>query len=91
MHLDQSHENAEFAQWLLQVGNGTNTPDDGTIEFPASMKASENTLSALINDIYPNLHRPDKPDSYFLDRTILSPRNDEVAYINKEVLQGFTG
>ena len=91
MRLDQSPENAEFAEWLLKVGKGTDLPDDGTIEFPANMQASQNNLNGLIDDIYPDIQIPGKEDSYFMDRTILSARNDEVAHINKEVLSRFPG
>lgn len=90
MHLEQSAENAEFAEWLLKVGNGDDLPLDGTIHFPPDMKCPGNSLSSLIDTIYPNVEQP-QPNKYFLDRTILSPRNDEVAHINNEVLKRFPG
>ena len=49
-------------------------------------------LSDLIQTIYPNIQNADDfPDSYFLERAILSPRNVEVDEINSLVYSHFPG
>lgn len=47
-------------------------------------------IENLINAIYPDVNHP-QPDDYFLDRTILAPRNDEVDTINEEIAKLFPG
>ncbi|KAJ6466772.1 hypothetical protein C8R45DRAFT_761579, partial [Mycena sanguinolenta] len=56
------------------------------------MKLPSNNVQSLINAIYPGLstipsnHQLDK---YFLDRTILSARNDDVDDLNRKLLDKF--
>ncbi|KXN91862.1 hypothetical protein AN958_11542 [Leucoagaricus sp. SymC.cos] len=47
-------------------------------------------MDDLINFIYPDIQLP-QPDQYFLDRTVLSSRNDEVDDINAAILDKFPG
>lgn len=82
---------ANFASWLLDIGHGRNQPIDGGIKLPDHMRAGPNgTLDDLINNIYPALASVNpagaNEDTYFADRMILSPRNDDVHAINKTVL-----
>ncbi len=91
MHLDQTPENVEFAHWLLTVGAGEGLTDDRTITLPASMRLANNSLSELIKYIYPNIQAGHFQDRFFLERTILSGRNDDVDKINQQVLDMFPG
>ena len=50
------------------------------------MITPHNTLQSLINIIYPNIAIQLKPDSFFLDRTILTAKNDAVDAINAYLL-----
>jgi hypothetical protein len=57
-----------------------------TISLPRTMITPHNTLQSLINIIYPNIAIQLKPDSFFLDRTILTAKNDAVDAINAYLL-----
>lgn len=79
----------EFATWLLKVGGGEDLPDDCSIELPAHMRCA--TLEDLSNTIYPDLPQPGHSDQYFLERSILSCRNDDVDDLNASLLNRFPG
>jgi hypothetical protein len=55
------------------------------------MKCPQNTVDSLIDSIYPRLDQQHHGNAYFLERTILAPRNDDVAVINSMVLSRFMG
>jgi hypothetical protein len=82
-------QEAEFAQWLLEVGHGTQIDDNRTITFNPMMRVR--TVDQLISSIYPDIHNMIPPPQYFLDRMILAPRNTEIEQINKAVLQQMSG
>jgi ATP-dependent exoDNAse (exonuclease V) alpha subunit len=89
-----SDEDKEFAQWLLEVGQGRNSDNDGNIKLPINMKLPANTQDALIQEIYPGLQMiqtGEENDQYFLERTILSARNDDVDNLNHKLLDKFPG
>jgi hypothetical protein len=89
-HLDRTPESEEFAKWLLDVGAGKGIDDSGNIELPAHLKCG-NTVDDLINSVYPDIHIGNKPDAYFLERTILACKNDDVFDVNKIMLDKFPG
>jgi hypothetical protein len=91
MWLCRSPESAAFAQWLLEVGEGRNLSQEKTISLPRAMITPHHTLDSLINLIYPNIAEQPKPDSFFLDRTILTTTNDCVDEINTHLLNMFPG
>jgi ATP-dependent DNA helicase PIF1 len=88
---NQSPESVAFAQWLLQVGEGQGLTPDRTISLPKTMVTPYNTLDSLIDLIYPDIAIQPKPDSFFLDRTILTTTNDNVDEINSHLLSRFPG
>jgi len=49
------------------------------------------TIHTLIEALYPGIQAANKPDNYYLDRTILSCKNDDVDDLNKEILGKFPG
>ncbi len=55
------------------------------------MRMANNSLSELIKYIYPNIQAGHFQDRFFLERTILSGRNDDVDEINQQVLDMFPG
>ena len=55
------------------------------------MCLNDKTLESLINTVYPGIEHGNKSPEYFLDRTILACRNDEVDDINEAVLAKFPG
>jgi hypothetical protein len=82
----------DFAQWQLEVGKGGHTDDNCNITLPDHFKCPENTVSSLINTIYPGISNPHQhPDEYFSQRVILACRNDDVDDLNHTVLQKFPG
>ena len=90
MHLDCSPDSGLFACWLLEVGAGRHELAQSVL-LHQSMIIADNTVKSLIDSIYPNIAIPNHPDSYFLDRTILCCRNDDVDAINQEILGTFPG
>jgi len=92
MRLDRTPESDAFAQWLLGVGAGHQLGPNASITLPPSMRLSENTVDSLINTIYPHVaDAQGNPDQYFLERTILSSKNDAVDDLNSAVLEKFPG
>jgi ATP-dependent DNA helicase PIF1 len=89
MRLGQSEEDCAFAEQLLDIGHGTTTAADGSIILDPSLKCGEN-LDSLISSIYPGVSLG-ADDQYFLDRTILAARNDDVDDINTKVLEQLPG
>lgn len=90
---DSSPEAQEFAKWLLDVGHGRNSiGESGEMLLPAYMNAGN--LDALIQYIYGDIgtHTDAPPPShYFLNRIILSARNDDVDEVNSHVLSLMPG
>ena len=88
--LDRTPESEAFASWLLEVGRGYNLPADNSITLPPEMCCGDNPES-LISTIYPAIAEPNHSDQYFLERTILSGKNDDVDEMNASILQKFPG
>jgi hypothetical protein len=79
-----------FSSWLLDIGHGRGLADDGTLQLPHGMIASD--VNTFINEIYPGIQSsPPPPPNYFLDRMILSPRNSDVADLNTQILDMLPG
>jgi hypothetical protein len=91
MCLNQSPQNIGFAQWLLDVGEGKGLSPEKTMSLPAAMLTPHNTLQSLISLIYPNIAVQPKSNSFYLDRTILSTKNDAVDEINTDISDLFPG
>ena len=91
MRLDRTPQSEAFAQWLLKVGSGSELAPDKSIELPANMRLPRNDVQNMINSIYPGIDQPDKPDQFFLERTILSSKNDTVDQLNHVILDKFPG
>ncbi|KAI3908384.1 hypothetical protein MKW98_012479, partial [Papaver atlanticum] len=61
------------------------------VNLPSAMSKCAG-LHELISKIYPGIEEMSKPTAeYMTERTILSPRNDEVSKINKIVLEMYNG
>ena len=78
-----------FANWLINVGHGTNLDMNRTIPFNVEMRVPD--PSSLIEQIYPNIDHIIPPPPYFLDRIILAPRNSDVDDMNCAILDRFPG
>ena len=80
-----------YAQWLLQLGNGTlpkarGQADASIIELPPSlcMRAS---IPELIHWTFPNLQVNYAHEGWLSGRCILAPKNTMVEAINKECVE----
>lgn len=89
MRLDAGAEEAEFAQWLLEVGHGRGIADDGTIAIPTEMKCPD--IKTLTDFVYPGIDGMTPPPEYFLERTILAARNSDVDELNEDILSRMAG
>jgi hypothetical protein len=89
MRLEADAQNVQFAKWLLDVGSGVGVQDGALLNIPEHMKC-RGTVENLLWAIYPQL-QAHHDDQYFLDRTILCPRNDDVDFINRFALAQFPG
>ena len=93
MRLGSTTDEKEFAKWLIEVGHGQHTEPDGSIKLPQHTKCGD-TVDALINSSYPHIgiiNSNDGNDQYFLERTILTSRNDDVTNLNYKILQKMPG
>ena len=94
MRLARNPDDADYAEWLLKVGDGKLTAEDGSILLQEDKRCG-NTVQSLIQAIYPGIHQIIasnlNQDQWFCDRTILCPRNDEVDEINECILDKFPG
>ena len=88
MHLEQTPEMQDFANWLLDVGVGVGLDDSDRISIPQYMIT---TSDSLIEEIYPGIENDEKDDEYFMDRNILASTNDIVMDINSQMLERFPG
>lgn len=88
MRLGRSPEDDQHAAWLLDIGAGRTLDNNDMVEVPRNMICD--TIDTLIARVYPNIDDPQlRPPTYFLDRTILCPRNDEVDTLNDTILDMF--
>ena len=87
MHLKEHPAAAAFAEWLLDVGHGQNTNNNGNVQIPPYMECA--CEDDLVDFVYPGLHARNAtpPSEYFLNCLILSTRNHDVESINSDVLQ----
>ena len=92
MHLEQSPDMQHFANWLLEIGAGTQlNQNTQTIAIPQNMICPDNSIDSLIDHIYPGIQHGHKDDQYFLDRSILACTNDAVMHLNSQLLEMFPG
>ena len=89
MRLGQDPECDQWAQRLLEIG-----VTDGEVELPQHMCCGDD-IESLVTSIYGDLldphHNEELPDQYFLNRTILTPRNVEVHELNSTILNQVSG
>jgi len=85
-------QECEFAKWQLEVGKGHHTDEGSNINLPDHFACPENTVSSLIDTIYPRIYDClQHSDEYFSQWVILACRNDDVDDLNHHVLHKFPG
>ena len=92
----QSQEIKEFADWILDIGDGkVGGTNDGesVVKFPKDMLIpdSDDHVDAVTQHIYPNIMSNLWFPSYFQDRAILAPTHDEVDKVNKHMMSKIDG
>ena len=93
VHLHNDSEAGRFADLLLEVGNGTLTPesDDGEVRLPVGFGNLVTTGEELMNKVYPNLSHYCKDTKWLCKRAILAPKNDIVEAINNSLHNNLPG
>ncbi|XP_074356255.1 uncharacterized protein LOC141695953 [Apium graveolens] len=89
-----------YADWVVGVGNG-NVPvvafvegsEPCRIEIPPELHLDpeDDGKRVIIDTVYAELCDSPKNSDYYRDRAILTPLNEDVDLINKEVLKRFKG
>lgn len=81
-----------FSTSLLKIGNGEHPTRDGIFDIPEDMCTLVYTIEELIQHIYPGISDiQDKPIEWFCERAILTPKNEQAAFINDILLKSFDG
>ncbi|XP_010474068.1 PREDICTED: uncharacterized protein LOC104753522 [Camelina sativa] len=85
-----------FSKWLLDIGDGKiNEPNNGEVEIdiPKDLLITEcdNPIQAIVKEIYGTSFATRNDAKFFCERTILSPRNDDVNKINQYMLSQIPG
>src|SRR6185503_16426453 len=83
-------EDTKFSEWLLQLGDGSLTNNDGLnadmIEIPSEFITKEN----LVTEIYgQDINAQDFTD--LANRAILTPKNKTVDKVNEEIIAKLNG
>jgi hypothetical protein len=88
MRLSRDVLSQEYARWLLEVGQGSTGEH---VIIPQDMQTP--SLESLIESVYSavGVDRPVPEPDYFLNRMILSARNDDVDDVNTRILNVFPG
>lgn len=80
-------ENRVFSDLILKLGNGKLSQVDGKVVLDDSLCKCVNTLSLLIDSVYPNIENMiDRPLEWLKERVILAPTNEQVEKIHTVIL-----
>jgi hypothetical protein len=86
---------AEFAEWILDIGNGKNTSAEGDqlIKMPSEilLKKGNDPKKVIVESIYPNLREMCCEREFLEERTTLCPRNETVHEINEYIMDQLEG
>jgi hypothetical protein len=90
VYLGNDPEVEEFADILLQVGNGSLANESGVIVIPQSLGTIVSSQQLLIDSVYPGVGGILNMDSGWLcDRAILAPTNEQANQINNKMMSLF--
>lgn len=92
MRLERSLEAAQHAQWLLDVGHGRThiNGDHSKVAIPQHMLRPD--IDSLLNAVYAGLESDiPPPPEFFLNRIVLSARNEDVNDVNDRLLDRMAG
>ena len=82
----------EFSELLLEIGNGVYPQEQGKVVLNENLCSKVSSIRDLISKVYGN---PTQiltcENSWLCERAILTPRNDQAAAINAEILSLVSG
>lgn len=91
MRLDATAEEQKFARWLIEIGHGSNTDENGLTKLPENIvnEDCEEFLTKMYGEAFdlPSMPHPD----FFHQRAILAPRNTDVKETNATILKRMPG
>jgi ATP-dependent DNA helicase PIF1 len=93
-NLSENLKQKEFAEFLLEIGNGTYTIDpdtENTVTLPSNMVITKGTLTDMINFVYPNLAENCGNADYMVSKAILTPKNVNVDIITDIIMEKIPG
>ncbi|GBP62998.1 hypothetical protein EVAR_44051_1 [Eumeta japonica] len=87
------NENAqEFSDLLLEISNGVYPQEHGNVVLNENLCCKVSSMRDLISSVYGNATQiPTCENSWLCERAILTPRNDQAAAINSEILSFVPG
>ncbi|KAL6514700.1 hypothetical protein OROGR_020279 [Orobanche gracilis] len=85
-----------FAEWLLEVGNGTlggEYDGEADIKLPDDIiiKDAKNPIASIVESTYPSILQNMSDPKFFQERAILAPTNEMVEKINEYILSLMPG
>ena len=98
LHLRQnmrSINDQDFSKFLLRVGNGEQeTVIDDMMQLPSSIVIpwnGEESIVQLVNQVFPDLECYVNDARYFVERTLITPKNKDVGKLNQMIIENFLG
>lgn len=97
---EEKVEMSQFADWILQIGNGTAAAtsfgcDDepSWVQIPEELliPESENSMDSILDEIYSNFQDNLHNRQYFRDRAVVAPTNHTVDELNMAMLNKMEG
>ncbi len=93
-----SEEQQKFAKWVLNVGDGSlpaiveEEVNLDWIKILSHMRlpAEDCSLRGLIQTIYPDHQRHSRDAMYFMQRSILAPKNTKIDEVNNAILESLS-
>ena len=93
MHPDERRQQEEFANRILEIGEGRGTINE-TVQWPVQGIVRDNSVDELAKAVYPDLTNTNvpPPDAEYLENPVLlAPRNDTVIELNNILLTSMPG
>jgi len=91
----QQQEINDFADWILNIGDGITTSDEGDewIQIPSDLMLDkeDEPKETIIKSTYPDLFTNYLDQKYLEERAILCPRNETVEEINEYIMSQIEG
>ncbi|KAF8083384.1 hypothetical protein N665_0776s0009 [Sinapis alba] len=95
-NVHEAEEIKRFSDWILALGDGRiNEPNDGEciIDIPKDLLISEcgDPIESIVNEVYGDAFKDSRDPTFFQERAILAPTNDNVDIINNYMLDRLSG